>query len=254
MLSGLSNSKSPIFNYSTTAKNLKHIIIDGKLYKLVETVCDGNCGADACKQLLAQAGIKLDNSLDELRREIAVITSVSIEFNLKYGNSDTIGFLIIVKYLQQAFKGLPEFKTIAITDLEGKVRVQEKDCPKGNQEVLHDIAAKKTFISILKECREWDDLQALYDLDTIIFISFIKALLHVDNQHVFHSHGIHHSSLEQYSSTVSTSKSWFTNVELICFLHYYGLGFAEYKSQKDGVILVFLNKEYKEFFCILMLL
>ncbi|MFN7094717.1 MAG: hypothetical protein ACK4M7_05060, partial [Burkholderiales bacterium] len=44
------------------------------------------------------------------------------------------------------------------------------------------------------------------------------------------------------------SKSWFTNIELICFLRYYGLDFVEYEPQKDGVILGFLDKEYKEFF------
>jgi hypothetical protein len=239
------------------SKNSNTIKIDGNYYILIETAVDGNCGVDACKQLLACANKNLpDGSLSDLRKSICAITASSMKFSLKYGNASTIEFTIINKYLQQAFNTLADFISLLRKDLENKVSVEENECPKDNVERLRDLKIKKQLILDLEKCEEWQDLKALYDLDHKIFIPLIKTVLDIDTKHIFSSHIIQEDNLDKYLQKVSTSEinSWFTNAELISYLRYYGLHFEGYKieaeiqTQIKGIILEFTNHEGKKFF------
>ncbi|MFN7094499.1 MAG: hypothetical protein ACK4M7_03960, partial [Burkholderiales bacterium] len=221
-----------------------------------------DCGVDACQRILAQAKITLSEPLSEIRRKIAKIVAVSIEFHLKYSNSRQIPYLILQQYLHEAFHSLADIASLAIKVLKEIISDQQaslKDYPADRKtEILQDIQTNQEFINKLNSLHGWDDLKKLFNLDSQRFITLIKRLLHVDTPHISTSHQINinekdiNLSIKNYFARVLLSKIWFTNTELKCFLRYYGLDFVGYKldlaSQVDGIILEFTNHGDEHFY------
>jgi hypothetical protein len=246
----------------TRTNNSGLIQINGENYTFIETVSDGDCGVDACRRILAQAKITLTDPLSEIRRKIAKIVAVSIEFHLNYSNSRQIPYLILQQYLQKAFNSLADIASLAIKMLKEIISDQQaslKDYPADRKtEILQDIQTNQKFINKLNSLHRWGDLNELFNLDSQRFITLIKRLLHVDITHISTSHKININdkaipfSIKNYFARVSESKIWFTNTELKCFLRYYGLDFVKYRldlaSQVDGIILEFTNHGSERFY------
>jgi hypothetical protein len=271
-----SSRRSPTKSLSSASsqdisKNSNTTKIDGNYYILIETAADGNCGADACQKLLEQANVSFISNVDlsKLRKAICKIVKATLVFNSIHHDPTRLSYSTIQEYLPQAFKSPAIFLSLATKSLENTINDQQESLKGKDKEasdnILQEIEIKRQFINKINQFEslpnKWKDFEVknLFEFNRTIFTNMVMHLLFIDDvTHIFNPHWIPInkenilSTIDEYYNKVSSSKSWFTNTELICFLRYYGFRFEGYKlelcTQVKGLILEFTNSNGESFY------
>ncbi|MFN7094852.1 MAG: hypothetical protein ACK4M7_05770, partial [Burkholderiales bacterium] len=216
------------------SKNSNTIEIAGNYYILIETAVDGNCGVDACQKLLEQANVSFISNIDisQLRKAICKIVKATLAFNSIHHDPTQLSYSTIQEYLPQAFKSPAIFLSLVTKSLEDTINDQHKSLKGKDKEasnnILQEIEIKRQFINEINQFEslpdKWEDFEVknLFEFNRTIFTNIVMQLLSIDDvTHIFNPHWIPInkenilSTIDEYYNKVSSSKSWFTNTELI---------------------------------------